>query len=427
MSKFNNFFTENIKSFFNDTITYALVNIINKSIPFLLLPILIRLIDKSDYGFYSLFVTTENFLLPIISLNLYAALSKHYYLKIDLSKYISTILNFSLIILFLILFLVICIPPSFIISSGFTKSIVFVVIINSSILGIYNLIKSLFRLQRKPIHYGIYTIIFSFTLISCLLIFGYFWRNSEMLIFGRFLCYMILLIVSIILLMKLKLMSFKFNFYMLKRILKFSTPTIIFSLSAIIFTSSDRFFIQHFLGLESVGSYVAIFQISSIVTMIGISLNAAWIPWLFENLNKKNKVVNGDIVRLTYVLTVCFLLFGIIFSLIFPTLASLVLTEDYMSNLNIAYPLIFGFIFQGLYFLYSPYIFYTENTMSNGIMGLITAIINIIMNIILIPIYGIIGAAYSSMACWIILTIMAIYLSNKFYKMPWFNFHKINL
>ena len=298
--KFKISLNENIKSFFNDSIIYGLVGIINKAIPFLLLPVLIRWIDKEQYGMYSLFVTAENFIFPILSLNLYSALSKHYYLKINLSKYISTIFFVSFIILIVSLLIIFFIPSSLFNYSGFTKSTFVFIVINSSILGIFNLQKTTFRLQRKPYKFGVYVISFSLILVNCLLVFGYLWRNAEMLIIARVTSYIVMFLISIFMVKKAKLIDLSFNFYMLKRIIKFSAPTIIFSLSALIFSSSDRFFIQYFLGLESVGTYVAIFQLSSIFTMLAVSLNSAWIPWLFENLNKNNNLINTQIVRLTY-------------------------------------------------------------------------------------------------------------------------------
>ena len=68
-----------IKSFLSDSSIYFLVNIINKAIPFLLLPIIIRLLNAEDFGKYSLFLTIEGLLIPIITLNLSVGLSKHYF------------------------------------------------------------------------------------------------------------------------------------------------------------------------------------------------------------------------------------------------------------------------------------------------------------------------------------------------------------
>ncbi len=81
-----------IKSFVSDSSVYVLVNIINKVIPFILLPLIIRLLNAEDFGKYSLFLTIEGLLIPIITLNLSIGLSKHYFVKgINLKKYISTI------------------------------------------------------------------------------------------------------------------------------------------------------------------------------------------------------------------------------------------------------------------------------------------------------------------------------------------------
>ena len=68
-----------IKNFFKQSITYLIFGIISKVVPFIMLPIIIRLISSADYGVYSLFNTIENMLIPVVSLNVYTALSRFYY------------------------------------------------------------------------------------------------------------------------------------------------------------------------------------------------------------------------------------------------------------------------------------------------------------------------------------------------------------
>ncbi len=83
---------QTVKSFINDSAIYVFVNILNKAIPFLLLPVIVRLLSREDFGKYSLFLTIEGLLIPIVTLNLSSGLSKHYFLaNIDLKKYLSTI------------------------------------------------------------------------------------------------------------------------------------------------------------------------------------------------------------------------------------------------------------------------------------------------------------------------------------------------
>ena len=92
---------------------------------------------------------------------------------------------------------------------------------------------------------------------------------------------------------------------------------------------------------------------------------------------------------------------------------------EYHPHLSIAYPIIMGFVGQGIYFIVSPYIFYKEQTHYNAYIGVVIAIINVILNIILIPKFGIQGAAYAAFVTWSLLATAFFLFSIKVHKMPW--------
>ena len=71
------------------------------------------------------------------------------------------------------------------------------------------------------------------------------------------------------------------------------------------------------------------------------------------------------------------------------------------------------------------FLFYTEQTKIIGLGTIVTAAINIILNYFFISNFGAIGAAYATTISFLIQYIAIWYFSNKYYKMPWFNFKKI--
>jgi O-antigen/teichoic acid export membrane protein len=212
----------------------------------------------------------------------------------------------------------------------------------------------------------------------------------------------------------------------LERILRFSIPTILFSVSAFIFAGSDRLQIEHFLGSEAVGHYSAIAQISALVSVISTSFNAAWMPWLFENLKKEDASLRFFIVKLSYALMLAFVLLGFTFALALPFIAQIILTPEYLPYVYVSYALIAGFVFQGLYFIVGPFLWYTEKTKYLGYGGIGIAILNILLNLIFIPHFGILGAAFSNCISWACLFLFTFFIANKVYEMPWFSFFQKN-
>jgi O-antigen/teichoic acid export membrane protein len=421
---------DNLKSFISDSFIYTLLNVLNSAIPFVLLPIVIRLVSTEDYGAYSLFITVEALLIPIVSLNIHGALSRHYYSdNIDLKTYLSTIV-FSLAA-FAAIFcsLAFFIPESIISKTGLSSHFFILAIFTASAMGLISMLSNLYRLQRKPWIYGLYSIGQSILLLSSVILFCWWMPTFPMLALGRVTYACIFMGITLFLLYNSNLLSFTFSKPWFNTALKFSIPTVFYSISAFIFLSSDRFLLKHYLGLEDVGHYAAIYQLASLISVLGTSLNAAWMPWLFENLKKNDKKVNIFIVRLSYALAGCFLLAGIIFCLLFPFISKIILPISYHSYIDVAYPIIMGFAFQGVYLIVSPYTFYAEKTKYNGYIGIFIAIFNVLLNMTLIPLMGIKGAAYSAFFTWFLLAFLFFIFSYRVYPMPWFSAlrnHKLN-
>ena len=415
--------SENLKSFLSDSSIYTLLNIVNKAIPFLLLPIIVRMLSVDDFGRYSFFIVIESLLIPIVTLNLPAALSSHYYSNnFNLSEYLSTIIYSILGIALIFFIFIFFLPESFLNLLGLSPYFVKMAVISASIAGLIGMVSNLFRLQRKPWFYGAFSITQSLLLFLSIYTFCLINPTFGMIVNGR-VFYAVLLFIGTIFLLKNKnyiTLIFRNDFF--KRALKFSLPTLIYSLSAYVFLSSDRYFIKHFLGIQAVGYYSAIFQLSSIISILGMSLNAAWMPWLFENLNKKSYSVNVFIVKLSYMLIISFLVFGGLSCLVFPFFAKLILPHAFHAYIYLSIPIIIGFVFEGIYLIVSPYLYYAEKTKFNGFIGISIACLNVTMNIFLIPYFGILGAALTTCFSWILLAITFFIFSSRVYPMPWLYF-----
>ena len=409
-----------VKSFFGDSSLYMLVNIVNKAIPFVLLPFVIRLLSAEDFGKYSLFLTLEGILIPIITLNLSVGLAKHYFLEgIDLRKYISTIF-FGMISVATIFFVsMLMVPASIVEIVGLEKIYFGIAIFCALVAACVALLLSLFRLQRKPIHYGIFLISQSLVLFFLVITFVTIQPVFDAIIFAKVFAMIFCFVASITLLRKLKLIFIHFDIAWFKKALRFSLPTVVYSMSAIVFVSSDRFLIEGFLGLSALGYYAATYQLASIISLLGMSVNAAWMPWLFEHLAKNDDKINVTIVKLSYLLMAVFILIGAVFSLVYPHMAAFLFPEEYHAYIWLGHLFIWGFVLEAIYLIVSPYLYYVEKTIYNLYIGVFVAAFNITVNYMFIPVYGVSAAAFAMFFSWLLLAVLFFFASNRHYKMPW--------
>ena len=409
-----------IYSFFRNSSLYVVYGLLEKLTPFLLLPIIVRMLSLTEYGNYTFYLTIETFALPLLSLNLSNLIMKDYYTNPKLlDKYIST-LFFSYLLLLVFSFVIVYLTaPQLSKLLGFPEEIVFILVLNVYMFAFWSIILMIFRLQQKPNKYGFSSIASSVLLFLLLIFAAYSYSTFESLMYARLIYFFILFLIATGLLTKMNLLKFIFDKHLFIRLLKFSLPTVVFSITSMIVSSSDRFFIKHYLNIDYVGIYSGILQLCAVVNLLGASINSAWMPWLFENLNQKSAQINRKIVQITYLIITIFLLIGIVYYILFPFFADILLTPDFIPYFNISFCLIFAYIFNTIYYLISPYIYYAGKTKFNGLIGIAVVVINLTLNYFLIPLYGIQGAALVFFISWLLQLILFWGFSIKVYNMPW--------
>jgi len=391
---------------------YLGTEIINKAIPFLLLPIITRYLTPEEYGIYGIYQVIISFFTPFISMSLDINITRNFF-KVSKEK-LSSILNSLIIILHLNLFIGLIII--YIISLFFENPfglpsnillimpiIIFVQTINS-----FNL--TILRNKQKAMQYGVFQIIltsinFSLTLLLLLV----FHQNWQSLVYGVLISHSILMIYSLYYLkIKYKL---SFKLYPLKEIYKISLPLIFHLLGGSIIFLSDRLFIQQMLGLKEVGLYSIGNQFGMITMIIVNSIIVAINPWMYKKLADKI-----NIQKEIYALMGLFIIIGIVVWLsslfIFPYMVD----NNYKSAKQVIFWISMAFVFRGWYQIYYNIVLDAGKTNIFMYITFGAGIINLILNYFLIKLNGMIGAAQATVvAFFTMFGLTALYTKKSFY------------
>lgn len=365
----------------------------------------------------------------IVGLSLPGAVNRHYYDrdKFNFSTYLSSIIIFICLNILLLSMINYFLGDSISYLTKIENFIFKFAIIGAGFSVIIDINSTLLRAERKPFEYGIFVVLFSLLLFLSILFIVINFPTIKGLVKIRV---AILLLFSLIAIFHLKkrgfLDKFVFNKSLFYKASKFSIPTILHNFSAFFFIYSDRYIIQHYLGEESLGFYTGIFQLSSIISVIAISFNAAWIPFIFEKLKNNDSDDLSKIVKLSYWIVGAFLCIGVIYYILFPFISNIVLTPQFNQYNYLSIFFISSFIMQAIYFVFVPYIFYQEKTKYLGFISLISACFNVLLSMILIRNIGIIGPAVASLLAWFLQLVLTIIISNKLIKMPWVSLKKVS-
>lgn len=197
--------------------------------------------------------------------------------------------------------------------------------------------------------------------------------------------------------------KFTFNKNYVKDSLKISIPMIPHLLSQILLSGCDLIMIKNIIGSSEAGIYGMAYSVASILFAILIQLFNPWSPWVYRRL-KSNEI--DSIKSNSKVLTVlCFYLCFGLFT-VAPDMINIFLPSTYSESIKIVAPIAIGIYFQIMYlYFYDIEYFYKKNK-EISLFSVITAIINIVLNIICINKFGYKAAAYTTVISYMILFFM---------------------
>ena len=406
-----------------NSVIYLSSSILNKAIPFLLLPILTKYLSPEEYGVLSIFQLLISFSTAFVGMNMSANISKNFfkYNKQQTSLMIGNIL--IILLLTTLIYFLITLGVSFYYQKIFSVPSNWVVIIPVlSFMFMINTINlTILRNQEKAILFGIYeianTAVNMGVTILLLLMYHYGWYSQAA---GMTFAYTLFFIISFLHLKKNSFIILKYDGAEAKKILKLSIPLIPHVVGGIIIALSDRFFIERMVSLEMVGIYSVGYMFGVVVILFTDAFIKAWSPWFYKILSDADNAKKIKIVKYSYlyILATFIVAFGI--SVFAKFIIPYVVDVRYVGAEIYVFWIAIGYAVHGVYKIFFPYLVHISKTSFLGVSTIIAAVLNLIFNYFLIKEFGVIGAAYSTVLSFIVSASLVFWYQNKHFKMPWF-------
>lgn len=380
-------------------IWYTIGNFLIKGMGFLSTPIFSRLLSMEELGNFSNVLTWVGVLAVITSLDLYSSISvARFDYKDKLDEFISS----NLILGFV--FTCICYGVTYLCKdfflplmeiSEFELHMMYIYLLTYSSLQMFQAKNQVEYKYKSSLAVSITSAVISTGgSLLCTILF------SDRLL-GRMLGYFVpMIMLNMCVFVYLIFKGKKCTFSCWKYALAISLPLVLHLLAGNLLNSSDRIMITKICGAADNALYSVAYSCALIVQILWISMNSAWAPWSIEQMNEKRYEVLKSASR-PYLL-----FFGVVvffFLMVAPEVLWLMGGEPYMNAVGVIPPVMIGYVFQFLYTLYVNVETYLKKQIFIAFGTIIATLSNIVLNFLLIPKFGYIAAAYTTLISYIIL------------------------
>lgn len=413
-----------MKRLFSQWVIYGLGSAVASATSFILLPFYTRLLAIPDYGRLELF----NVIAQILSLSFNLGMSSALFYGIyklaeteeDVSKVFSTsFISVATVILFAATGLSIVAGY---LSNFLLKDIVYarlfrVVILSASLNTLTALTFAFFRGKQRPFAYSL--------LLSAQLLFNmaltlYFLvvlrKGLVGIIYAQAIASVMAFALSIASIARVLKLQFSYSY--LRKLLVFGLPLVPTGFALWVMDLSDRYFLQHFLSAYHVGVYSLGYKIGAIIQIgIAFPFGLAWPAYLFWVAKNKSETEAKETYSKIFLYIMLLASFVWLFLSVFSReIITKVAAGGYVFASPIVPLVAGGYIFYLCYLVFAVGINLTAKTGYATIVFVTGALINILLNITLIPILGIMGAAFATLFSYAAMAAMTYYFSQKLYR-----------
>lgn len=182
----------------------------------------------------------------------------------------------------------------------------------------------------------------------------------------------------------------------------FNIPLIPYYFSTYIVEQSDRIMIQKMVGLEAAALYNVAYTVGGIIKIVSNSISNALIPMQYRLLEKKDTVrIQDALSRVMLVVAGVVLLF----SCVAPEVVWVMGGEKYYEAIYVIPPVSASVFFSFLVIMLANVEFYFDKNKFATFISGVGAVLNVVLNFLLIPVLGYVVAAYTTLLSYVVFAV----------------------
>jgi len=407
-----------IRGLFSDALAYGFGNYLSKIVGFLLIPVYTRYFTTADYGILALVNVFGAILFVFLNMGQGSAIFRHYFDSQDpesketvVSTGFRLILYVSLPLSLLVMFSSKQIASLLI---GNPELALLVALTSAGMIGkeFTHIPFAKLRAERRAIQYAgfavtrttlsmglsiLFVVVFDQGILGVLL---------GVCIAEFVLCF--LMYPSIIGCLKRP-----FSRKRARELLGYGLPFIPTGMAGFVLNLSDRFFLKHFATLDDVGLYALASRFGEGTWLLSSAFTMAWPAFAFEHSRSAEGPQLLGRVSTYYLAGMGFVWLGT--SIFAKEAIMLMASSDFHQAYTVVPLLALGATLHGVVIVGSVGVGIKKQTIYLPVIVGLSALVNLALNYLWVPTYGMMGAAYATVVSFLIQCLLAVSISQKLY------------
>lgn len=401
---------------------YGLGGLVSRVLAILLLPLYTRYLSPSDYGAIETLVAASAVLVTLLRAGISSAFFRFYFDAEDdagRTRVVRTAFWFTMTMstAALIAGLAVAGPISqLLFSSGDRAGLVRAAFIGLWAQMNFEQITSLFRVEERSLQFAVASISnVLITIVATIVLVVGFGQHALGVIVGNFIG--TLTVYLVLLAYRRYQLGLEFDRRLLREMNRFGLPLVPAAIFLWGINFSDRLFLVRYVGQDEVGLYSIGVRLASAIVFLQFAFRTAW-PAFAYSIKSDDEAKKTYAWVLTYlVLITCWI--SLALGVLSPWLARLLTKPEFYGGARVVSLLAFAGVAFTAYTVVAIGVGRARKTQFNWVVTGVAAALNIGMNFVLVPRYGMIGAAISTAAAYSAMFVLMTLNAQRVFPAPY--------
>ena len=410
-----------LKRLARHTAIYGMGGLVSRILAVLLLPLYTHYLPPNSYGRVEIVTAATAVLSIVLQMGIASAFFRFYFDTKDPAARLLVVrtsfwFTMAMSTAGLVLGVVFAAPVGHVLGLGHDPSLVRAGAVGLWAQTNYQQLTALFRVEERSLAYALASVCnVLITVVAMVVFVAVFHWGAVGIVVGNFvgtLCVYFVLVAY-----RSEQLGLQFDRGLLRRMQGFGLPLVPSALALWAINFVDRQFVVHYKDLAETGVYSAAIKVASVITFVMIAFRTAW-PAFAYSIEDDREARRTYAFVLTYLMTLASWL-ALALGALSPWLVSLLTNASYQRAEKGVPILAYAFALYAGYTVLAIGSGRARRTQLNWVVTGAGAAVNVGINFWLIPRYGMVGAAISTLAAYVVLFAGMTLYAQRVYPVPY--------